>query len=67
MDVLDSKKFKDLLIEKAISVRNLSQSAHVHQRVLSKFLKKDSQIQIRTLGKICNALDCNAECLLKED
>ena len=67
MDVVDSRKFKKILIEKSLSLRSLSQSSHVHPCILSKISKKDSKIQIRTVGKICNALGCKAEDLLKED
>lgn len=64
MEILNSKKLKNLMILRCTNISQLAKSANVQDKIISKFLKADSNIRLSTLGKICRALNCSPNELL---
>lgn len=64
MEVISSQKLKKAMIRRCIGVSALAKTANVQIKIISRFLKSDSNIRLSTLGKIADALNCNGEELI---
>lgn len=64
MEIISCEKLKNAMIRKAIGVSALAKMAQVQTKIISKFLKTDSNIRLSTLGKISAALNCDGNDLI---
>lgn len=67
MEVISSQKLKNAMIRKAMGVSALAKLAKVQTKIISKFLKTNSNIRLSTLGKISAALNCDGEELILKE
>ena len=66
MEVLNSKKIRDLMIEKAMGVNQLAALAEMTPATISKLLKSDSPCRLPTIARIAKALQIEPQTLLAE-
>ena len=66
MEILSSKKIRDLMIEKAMGVNQLAEMAQMTPATISKLLKADSPCRLPTIARISKALQTEPQTLLVE-
>ena len=67
MEILSSKKIRDLMIEKAMGVNQLAALAEMTPATISKLLKADSPCRLPTISKLAKALNIPAKVLMATD